>query len=70
MSNELNMTIHRATMLAYEVGLKEGRKAERDHFWKAIDLNSTSNDIGEYIYLNDLKDALKEIDETKDNKVA
>lgn len=66
MSNELQEAIHRSAMLAFEAG----RRAEREHFWKAIDLNHTSNDIGEYIYLNDLKDALKELDETEANKVA
>ncbi len=62
MNNEqMSDTIHRATMVAYEIGIKEGRKLEREQFWKAIDLNHTSNDIGEYIYLSDLKDALREL---------
>jgi hypothetical protein len=66
MNNELQGVIHRSAVIAYEAG----RRAERQHFWKAIDLNHTSNDIGEYIYLNDLKDALKELDEAENNKVA
>jgi hypothetical protein len=62
MSNEeIHDTIHRATMIAYETGIREGRKLENELFWKAIDLNHTSNDIGEYIYLDDLKDALREL---------
>ncbi len=60
-SEQMQDTIHRATMVAYEIGIKEGRKLERQQFWKAIDLNHTSNDIGEYIYLSDLKDALREL---------
>jgi hypothetical protein len=60
-NTEISDTIHRATMVAYEIGIKEGRKLEKELFWKAIDLNHTSNDIGEYIYLDDLKDALREL---------
>lgn len=60
-NQEMSDTIHRATMVAYEIGIKEGRKLEQELFWKAIDLNHTSNNIGEYIYLDDLKDALREL---------
>ena len=68
MSNaEISDTIYRATMVAYEVGIKEGRtqgrKAEREHLLKALDLNSTFNDIGRYVYLDDFMDGLRELDE-------
>jgi len=60
-------TIYRATMVAYEVGIKEGRtqgrKLEREHLLKALDLNSTFNDIGRYVYLDDFMDGLRELDE-------
>jgi len=66
-SEQMQDTIHRATMVAYEVGLKEGRtqgrKAEREHLLKALDLNATSNDIGRYVYLEDLMDGIGELDE-------
>ncbi len=66
-SEQMQDTIHRATMVAYEVGLKEGRtqgrKAEREHLLKALDLNATSNDIGRYVYLEDLMDGIRELDE-------
>ncbi len=68
MSNaEISDTIYRATMVAYEVGIKEGRtqgrKLEREHLLKALDLNSTFNDIGRYVYLDDFMDGLRELDE-------
>jgi hypothetical protein len=66
-NTEISDTIHRATMVAYEVGLKEGqtqgRKAEREHLLKALDLNATSNDIGRYVYLDDFMDGIRELDE-------
>lgn len=68
MNNEqMSDTIYRATMVAYQAGLKEGetqgRKAEREHLLKALDLNSTFNDIGRYVYLDDFMDGLRELDE-------
>jgi len=66
-NTEMSDTIYRATMVAYQVGLKEGqtqgRKAEREHLLKALDLNSTFNDIGRYVYLDDFMDGLRELDE-------
>ena len=68
-NTEMSDTIYRATMVAYEVGIKEGRtqgrKLEREHLLKALDLNSTFNDIGDFIYLDDLKDGLEEIKNVK-----
>ena len=65
-NTEMQDTIHRATMLAYEIGIKEGKKQESERFWRAIDLNHTGNEHGDYIYLSDLKDALEELaNETK-----
>lgn len=55
--SEINEAIHKACMLAFEAG----REAERIRFWKAIDLNKTFDDIDEFIYLRDLKDALEEL---------
>jgi hypothetical protein len=52
-------------MAAFETGIKEGRRLEAERFWKAIDLNSTFNEIGDFIYLNDLKDGLEEIQNVK-----
>jgi len=66
-NTEMSDTIYRATMVAYQAGLKEGetqgRKAEREHLLKALDLNSTFNDIGRYVYLDDFADGLRELDE-------
>jgi len=66
-NTEMSDTIYRATMVAYEVGIKEGRtqgrKLEREHLLKALDLNSTFNDIGRYVYLDDFMDGLRELDE-------
>ena len=56
--NQLQEAIHKSAVVAYEAG----RRAERQLFWRAIDLNHTSNDIGDYIYLDDLKHALEELD--------
>lgn len=69
-NTEMQDTIHRATMLAYEIGIKEGKKLQSELFWKAVDLNSTSNEIGDLIYLEDLKDALKELTDEKASKVS
>ncbi len=69
-NTEMHDTIHRATMLAYEIGVKEGRKQENTRLWKAIDLNSTFNDLGDFIYLNDLKDALEEVSYEKASQVS
>jgi hypothetical protein len=69
-NTEMQDTIHRATMLAYEIGIKEGKKLQAELFWKAVDLNSTSNEIGDLIYLEDLKDALKELTDEKASKVS
>jgi hypothetical protein len=52
-------------MAAFEAGVKEGRRLEAEAFWKAIDLNSTFNEIGDFVYLNDLKDGLEEIQNVK-----
>lgn len=60
-NSEFQETIHKACMAAFETGVKEGRRLEAEHFWKAIDLNSTGNQIGEFIYLEDLRDGLKEL---------
>jgi len=60
-NSEFQETIHKACMAAFETGVKEGRRLEAERFWKAIDLNSTGNQIGEYIYLEDLRDGLKEL---------
>ena len=46
----------------FNKGYEVGRQAERDYFWKAIDLNATSNQHGDFIYLADLKDAIEELD--------
>ena len=64
-NSEFQETIHKACMAAYETGVREGRRLEAEVFWKAIDLNSTFNEIGDFIYLNDLKDGLEEIQNVK-----
>lgn len=51
-----------------EQGIREGRQVERDLFWRAVDLNATSNHIGEFIYLADLKDAIEELDAKRKDK--
>lgn len=60
-NSEFQETIHKACMAAFETGVREGRKLEREHFWRAIDLNSTGNEHGDLIYLSDLTDALEEL---------
>jgi len=64
-NSEFQETIHKACMAAFKTGVKEGRRLEAERFWKAIDLNSTFNDIGDFIYLDDLKDGLEEIKNVK-----
>jgi hypothetical protein len=64
-NSEFQETIHKACMAAFEAGVKEGRRLEAERFWKAIDLNSTFNEIGDFVYLNDLKDGLEEIQNVK-----
>jgi hypothetical protein len=64
-NSEFQETIHKACMAAFEAGVKEGRRLEAEAFWKAIDLNSTFNEIGDFVYLNDLKDGLEEIQNVK-----
>lgn len=63
---QLNQAIHRTVMVAYEIGIKEGKKqgreSEREFLLRAVDLNATSNDIGRFIYLDDLNDAIRELD--------
>jgi hypothetical protein len=64
MSNEeIHDTIHRAAMVAFEAGKKEGERHALELVRKAIDLNSTFNDIGRYIYLDDFEDGLRELNE-------
>jgi hypothetical protein len=58
---QLQDTIHRASIVAYQAGVKEGRRLENEFFWKALDLNSTGSEFGDLIYINDLKDALEEL---------
>jgi hypothetical protein len=62
-NKEMSDTIHRATMVAYEVGKKEGERHALELVRKALDLNSTFNDIGRYIYLDDFEDGLRELNE-------
>lgn len=62
-----NEAIYRASMIAYQSGVAEGRKLEANRFWRAIDLNSIFNDIGDYIYLEDLRDALKELENERNS---
>lgn len=62
--SEFHESIHRALTVAFQAG----RQAERDFFWRAVDLNATSNHLGEFIYLADLKDAIEELDAKRKEK--
>ncbi len=61
-NSEFQDTIHKTTVLAYWVGIKEGRKRERAAILKALDWKAEGNQHGQYFYLSDLEDLLKEID--------
>jgi hypothetical protein len=61
-NSEFQETIHKTTVLAYWVGIKEGRKRERAAILKALDWKAEANQHGQYFYLSDLEDLLKELD--------
>ena len=61
--SDLHDLIARASVLAYQ----QGRKDERINILKLANEASVSNDIGDYVYLNDLNDYI-EYDEEKRNE--
>lgn len=61
-NSEMQDTIHKTTVVAYWVGIKEGRKRERAAILKALDWKAEANQNGQYFYLSDLEDLLKELD--------
>jgi hypothetical protein len=66
-NSEFQEVIHRACRVAFDTGIKEGRKLEREKILKALDWKAEANKHGEYFYLTDLEDLLRELDneETK-----
>jgi hypothetical protein len=68
-NSELQDTIHKTTVIAYWVGIKEGRKRERAAILKALDWKAKANQHGQYFYLSDLQDLLEELD-AKENSVS
>jgi hypothetical protein len=68
-NSELQDTIHKTTVVAYWVGIKEGRKRERAAILKALDWKAEANQHGQYFYLSDLPDLLEELD-AKENRVS
>lgn len=71
-TGELQEIIVKASITAfntgYRSGLAAGQAAERKFLERAIDLNATSNEIGEFVYLSDLKDAIEELDAERKEK--
>lgn len=61
-NSEMQDTIHKTSVIAYWVGIKEGRKRERAAILKALDWKAEANQHGQYFYLSDLEDLLKELD--------
>lgn len=61
-NSEFQETIHKTSVIAYWVGIKEGRKRERAAILKALDWKAEANQHGQYFYLSDLEDLLKELD--------
>ena len=53
-----------AVARAFAAGLKEGQRAEREHFLRAIDLNAS----GDKVFLGDFHDALRELDAERQEK--
>ncbi len=68
-NSEFQETIHKTTVIAYWVGIKEGRKRERAVILKALDWKAEANQHGQYFYLSDLQDLLEELD-AKENSVS
>ena len=66
--SDLQEIIAKQAVLAFNQGYEAGRSAERDFFKRALDLNVTSNEIGEFVYLSDLKDAIEELDAERKEK--
>jgi hypothetical protein len=69
-NSEMQDTIHKTSVIAYWVGIKEGRKRERAAILKALDWKAEANYIGEYFYLADLEDLLKELDDAEQKRVS
>lgn len=67
-TGELQEIIAKQAVLAFNQGYEAGRRAERAFLDRALDLNATSNEIGDYVYLNDLKDAIEELDAERKEK--
>lgn len=55
--SDINGLIHINAMLAFD----QGRKAERALIFKAIDMCTTSNKIGDFVYIKDLIEHLEEV---------
>jgi hypothetical protein len=64
-NSEFQETIHKACMAAFQAGLKEGRRVERERILKALDWKADANKHGEYFYLTDLEELLKDDEETR-----
>ena len=70
MSHQTDAKFHEAIHNAIMVAFEAGRKAEREKFWKAINLNKTFNEIDEFIYIPDLKDGLEEVENEREARVS
>jgi len=68
-SSEFQDTIYKASIVAYSVGIREGRKRERAAILKALDWKADADQIGQYFYLSDLEFLLKEIDEAEEKRL-
>ena len=71
-TGELQEVIVKSSITAFNAGFRSGlaagKAAEREHLKRAIDLNATSDHIGEFVYLSDLQDAIEELDAERKEK--
>jgi hypothetical protein len=59
----MNEQLQESIALAIKRAFDAGRKYENNLIWKAIDLCSTGNQHGDYVYLDDLKEHVELLQE-------
>lgn len=60
--SEINDLIARSSVLAFNTGLEEGRKLERERVYRILENLGIGSQHGDYAYLNDIKEYIEDKD--------
>lgn len=62
MTSELNDIIARSSVKAFNSGLDAGRREEQKRVFRILDELAMEDKVGEYAYISDIKDYIKDED--------